>query len=99
MLKTVKFDIYSELKTERDIKEYLEAAFVEAGETDDPGYITHALGVAAKARGMLNIARKSGVNRENLYRSLSRSGNPSFKTVVRVAKSLGYQFAAVPLKK
>jgi probable addiction module antidote protein len=98
-MKTVKFDIFSELKSEKKIQDYLTAAFAEAKETNDPAYITHAFGVAARARGMLKTARAAGVNREHLYRALSRSGNPSFKTINLVANSLGYQLTAVPLKK
>ena len=98
-MKTNKFDIVKELKTERDIDGFISAFIKEAEETDSIEQIIYALGIAAKAKGMLKIADEAEVNREQLYKSLSKKGNPSFKTIFKVAKSLGYKVMFEPIKK
>ena len=71
------------------------AAFVDdAFETQDAGYIAHALGVAARARGMTQVAAETGLSREQLYRSFSQDGNPTLKTLLAVMKALGIELAA-----
>lgn len=70
-----------------DVRNYLEAVFEEAG--DDPAFITHALGVIARAQNFSDLARKVGMSREGLYKALSNDGNPSFATIYKVARSLG----------
>lgn len=61
----------------------------EAFETNDAGYIAHALGVVARAKGMAQIAELTGLSREQLYRSFSENGNPTLKTTLAVMKVLG----------
>ena len=63
----------------------------EAFETEDAGYIAHALGVVARAKGMSEIARDTGLSREQLYRSFSAKGNPTLKTTLAVMKALGLE--------
>jgi probable addiction module antidote protein len=92
-LKTTPWDSAEYLKSEADITAYLDACFEEAG--DDPALLTHALGVAARARNMSQLARDSGLTREGLYKALSAEGNPSFGTVLKVADAMGYRFALV----
>ena len=92
-LKTTPWDSAEYLKSEADITAYLDACFEEAG--DDPVFLTHALGVAARARNMSQLARDSGLTREGLYKALSAEGNPSFGTVLKVADAMGYRFALV----
>ena len=92
-LKTTPWDSAEYLKTEADISAYLDACFEEAG--DDPAFLVHALGVAARARNMSQLARDTGLTREGLYKALSSSGNPSFGTVLKVADAMGYRFALV----
>jgi probable addiction module antidote protein len=92
-LKTTPWDSAEYLKSDTDITAYLDACFEEAG--DDPAFLTHALGVAARARNMSQLARDSGLTREGLYKALSRDGNPSFGTVLKVADAMGYRFALV----
>lgn len=92
-LKTTPWDSAEYLKSEADITAYLDACFEEAG--DDPAFLTHALGVAARARNMSQLARDSGLTREGLYKALSAEGNPSFGTVLKVADAMGYRFALV----
>jgi probable addiction module antidote protein len=66
----------------------------EAFQTGDPGYIAHALGVVARAKGMAQIAGQTGLSREQLYRSFSARGNPTLKTTLAVMNALGVQLTA-----
>jgi probable addiction module antidote protein len=68
----------------------------DALETNDAAFIAEAIGTAARARGMSEIAREAGVSRENLYRALSGDTKPEFETIVRVLAALGVQLAAKP---
>ena len=79
------WDASEYLKTEQDVIEYLDAA----AETGDPALLQAAIGDVAKARGMGQIAKEVGVGRESLYKSLSRDGNPSFRTILKVIHALG----------
>jgi len=82
------------LRTEEEIAAYLDAAFEEAG--DDPKFIAHALGVIARAHGMSQLAKESGIKRESLYRALSGEGNPEFATIWKVVRALGIRLHAQP---
>ena len=66
----------------------------EALETNDAGYIAHALGVVARAKGMAQIAAQTGLSREQLYRSFSENGNPTLNTTLNVMKALGLELTA-----
>lgn len=66
----------------------------EALQTNDAGYIAHALGVVARAKGMAQIASQTGLSREQLYRSFSQNGNPTLKTTLAVMKALGIALTA-----
>jgi probable addiction module antidote protein len=75
------------LKTEKDMALYFEACLA-----DDPGdgtLVRAALGDIARARGMSQLARDTGLSREGLYQALSAKGNPEFSTVMKVIKALG----------
>ena len=87
--KLTKWDSAANLKTDEDIAAYLDACFEEAG--DDAAYITHALGVVAKAKRMTQLAKQTGLGRESLYKALSGDGNPSFATILKVLRALGVQ--------
>jgi probable addiction module antidote protein len=67
---------------------------VEAFGSEDPGYIAHALGVVPRAKGMAQIARQTGLSREQLYRSFTDNGNPTLKTNIAVMKALGIELTA-----
>ena len=82
-----RYDTADYLKTEEDISAYLEAVMDEAG--DDAALIAQALGAVARARGMVQLAKDTGLTREGLYKALSADGNPSFGTVLKVMKALG----------
>ncbi len=87
-----RYDTAEYLKTEEDMAEYLDACLDEAG--DDPAFIAKALGAIARARGMTQIARDTGLSRESLYRALSGEGNPEFGTILKVVKALGLRLHA-----
>ncbi|HEY9440234.1 MAG TPA: addiction module antidote protein [Streptomyces sp.] len=71
-----------------DVAAYLEAAIDEAG--DDPAVvITQAFGVIARSGHVSELARRTGMSREGLYKALSAGGNPSFATVMKVSHALG----------
>jgi probable addiction module antidote protein len=61
----------------------------DAIDEGDPGYLAHALGVIARARGMTEIAHETGMKRQALYRALSADGNPKLETIMKVIKALG----------
>ncbi len=82
-----RWDPADHLKSTADIAAYLAACMEEAG--DDPAFIAAALGDVARARGMAQLARKTGLTREGLYKALAPDGNPSLGTVLKVMKALG----------
>ena len=73
---------------------YLEAALEEAD--DDPAYIAKALGTIARSGNVSELARRVGMSREGLYKALSVEGNPSFATIIKVAKALGLKLRFGP---
>ena len=85
--KTVAYDIAEQLRTSEEMAAYLDAWFEEAPE--DTAGITRALGDIARAKGMSQVARDAGLSRESLYKALSETGNPSFATVLKVARPWG----------
>jgi probable addiction module antidote protein len=87
-----RYDTADYLKSEEDMVAYLEACLEEA--PDDPALIAAALGDIARARGMVRLAKDTGLTREGLYKALSKDGNPSLGTVLKVMKALGLRFEA-----
>ncbi|NJR56284.1 MAG: putative addiction module antidote protein [Acaryochloris sp. CRU_2_0] len=94
-INTIRWDAAEHLKTEEDMQLYLEACLEEAG--DDPTLIVHALGVIARAKNMSQLSRVTGISREGLYKALSPEGNPTFSTVAKVAKALGFKLTVEPI--
>lgn len=90
--KTVAYDVSEQLRTPEEMAAYLDAWLEEAPE--DAAGIARALGDIARAKGMTQVARDAGLSRESLYKALSESGNPTFATVLKVAKALGVRFHA-----
>ena len=90
--KTIPYDVAEQLRTPAEMAAYLDAWLVEA--PDDASGIARALGDIARAKGMSEVARDSGLSRESLYKALSETGNPSFATVLKVARALGVQLHA-----
>jgi len=91
-IKLKKWDSAEHLKTDEDMALYLEACIEEAG--DDAAFIAKALGTIARAKGMAQLARDTGLGRESLYKALSGEGNPSFATILKVTRALGLQLHA-----
>ncbi|MEL7054185.1 MAG: addiction module antidote protein, partial [Cyanobacteria bacterium J06588_5] len=77
------------------IQLYLEACIEEAG--DEPTLLVHALGVIARARNISQLSRETGLSREGIYKALSPEGNPTFATVAKVAKALGFKLTVQPI--
>jgi probable addiction module antidote protein len=97
-MKTTKWNIYEELKTEEEIQAFVEASIVEAENDTDPSLLAHALGVAAKARGMLAVSRDCGVDRAGIYRSFAKGGDPRISTFDKVARAPGYHLPLAPVQ-
>jgi probable addiction module antidote protein len=87
-----RYDVADYLQSSEDIAAYLEACIEEAG--DDAAMIAAALGDICRARGMVQLARDTGISREGLYKALSPDGNPSLATVLKVMKALGLKLSA-----
>ena len=90
--KTTPYDVAEHLRTPEEMAAYLDAWLEEA--PDDSAGIARALGDIARAKGMSQVAKDAGLSRESLYRALSADGNPSFATVLKVAKALGMRLHA-----
>jgi probable addiction module antidote protein len=93
--KFTRYDAADYLKSEGDVIAYLDAAMEDC----DPAVIATALGTIARARGMMQIARETGITREGLYKALSADGNPSLGTVLKVMKALGVRLAPQRVKR
>ena len=93
-LKLRRWDSAEQLKSPEDMAMYLEACLQEAG--DDAAFVAKALGHIARAKGMSQLARETGMGRESLYKALSGEGNPSFATILKVTRALGIELHAQP---
>ncbi|MCA9233648.1 MAG: putative addiction module antidote protein, partial [Planctomycetales bacterium] len=82
------------LRTPEEMAAYLEACLEEAN--GDATLIARALGNIAKAKGMSQVARESGLSRESLYKALSGERSPGFDTVLKVISALGMELHAEP---
>lgn len=91
-VKASSYDVAEHLRTPEEMAAYLDAWLEEA--SDDVSGIARALGDIARARGMSQVAKDAGLSRESLYRALSQDGNPSFETILKVAKALGVRLHA-----
>ena len=86
------WDPAEHLQSDEDMAAYLEAALEEG----DAALFAAALGDIARAKGMSQLARETGLGRESLYKALSPTGNPEFATILRVVRALGLQLHATP---
>jgi probable addiction module antidote protein len=89
---TTRWDAVEHLDSPEAIAAYIDAAM----EDGDPALISAVLGDVARAIGMTQIAKDTGMSRESLYRALSEEGRPEFATVAKVMKALGLRLSAVP---
>jgi probable addiction module antidote protein len=90
--KVTSYDVAEHLRTPKEMAAYLDAWLEEAPE--DAKRISRALGDIARAKGMSQVAKDAGLSRESLYRALSAEGNPSFATVLKVARAFGVRLHA-----
>jgi probable addiction module antidote protein len=86
------FDVSKYLSDEASIAEYLTMVI----EQDDPALLAATLGDIAKARGMTEIAKSTGLAREALYKALRADAQPRFDTVSKVCAALGVKLVAEP---
>src|SRR3954452_17297511 len=89
---TLPWDPAEHLQTEEDMAAYLEAALEDGG----PSLVAAALGDIARAKGMTQLARETGLGRESLYKTLSPAGNPELATILKVVGALGLRLHATP---
>lgn len=92
-IKTRPFDMANYLSNEEEIAEYLRQVL----EDGDPAELAAALGDIARARGMTQLARDTGLSRESLYKSLSGERAPSSDTLFKVMRALGFQLTIQPI--
>lgn len=92
-IKTRPFDVSNYLKNEADVAAYLQGAI----EDGDPALLAAALGDIARARGMTQLARDTGLSRESLYKSLSGERAPSSDTLFKVIHAMGFKLTVEPL--
>ena len=86
-LNTRPFDAAHYLNSEEEMAAYLDVVL----EDNDPALLAVALGDIARARGMSELARKTGLSRESLYKSLSGERVPSTETLLKVIHALGFK--------
>ena len=91
-IKALPYDVAETLRTPDEMAAYLEACIEEAD--GDAAFIAKALGDIARAQGMTQIARQTGLSRESLYKALSGDRSPSFDTVLKVISALGLKLSA-----
>ena len=77
-----------------DSPEMIAAYLTEAFESEDPALIAKAIGAVARPQGMTDVAEKTGLSRENLYRALGGDTKPEFATVLKVLHALGISLVA-----
>ena len=90
--KTTRYDVAEHLRTRKEMAAYLEACLEEAD--GNAAFIAKALGDIARAKGMAQVARDSGLSRESLYKALSGERSPDFDTVLKVVNALGLKLHA-----
>ena len=95
-IRTSRYDVAEHLRTPQEMAAYLEACLVEAN--GDASFIAKALGDIARAKGMTQVARDSGLSRESLYKALSGERVPSFDTILKVVSALGLRLHAQAAK-
>jgi probable addiction module antidote protein len=86
------FDMAEHLGSDQAIAEYLSIVLEE----NDPAEFAHALGTIARAKGMTEVARASGLTREALYKALRPTSQPRFDTIMKVVHALGLQISVQP---
>lgn len=99
MIKTNIFDPTRYLQNEDEIAAYLEVVAEEAAELNDTNILLRAIENAAKAKGMMTVAKEAGVSRESLYKSLAHDAKPRLETIAKVVQALGVRLTFAPIDK
>jgi probable addiction module antidote protein len=94
---TTQYDVAEHLRTPKEMALYLEACIEESN--GDAAFIARALGDIARAKGMTQVAKDSGLSRESLYKALSGDRIPGFDTILKVVAALGLSLHATPIVK
>ena len=89
-----RWDAADYLRSEADMAAYLQAVLDEA--PGDAALLAEAIGDIARAKGMVQLARDTGLTREGLYKALSKDGNPRLETVLKVLHALGLKLTPQP---
>jgi probable addiction module antidote protein len=89
-----KLDIADLLRTPEQQAAYLDVVLEEGG--DDPAFVVKALETIARARGMTQLARDTGMSRAGVYKALSPDGNPEFATILKMINALGLRLHVSP---
>jgi probable addiction module antidote protein len=89
---TTPYDVAEHLRTPAEMAAYLDACIEEPN--GDAAFIAKALGDIARAKGMSQIARDTGLSRESLYKALSGDRSPSFDTILKATEALGLKLRA-----
>jgi probable addiction module antidote protein len=89
---TTPYDVAEHLRTPEEMAAYLEACLEEAD--GDAAFVAKALGNIARAKGMSQVARDTGLSRESLYKALSGERSPGFDTILKVIRALGLKLHA-----
>jgi probable addiction module antidote protein len=92
-IELLEYDVVNYFGDRTDMAGYLDALLIEG--PDDAEIFAHGLGDVSRAIGMTEVARKTGLGRESLYKSLHEDGNPSFATILKVLSAFGMQFRVV----
>ena len=90
MKKNAPFDAADYLDNEQVIAEYLNAAL----EDENPDVFLIAVGDVAKARGIAQLAKDTGLGRESLYKALAPGAKPRYDTVLKLVRALGVELHA-----
>jgi probable addiction module antidote protein len=90
--KTTRYDVAEHLRTPEEMAAYLEAVLEESN--GDASMVAKAIGDIARARGMSQVAKDSGLSRESLYKALSGDRSPGIDTILKVIKALGIRLHA-----
>jgi probable addiction module antidote protein len=91
-MELTEWDMADNINSKEEVYAYLEAALAE----NNLEILFDVIGAIARSKGMSQIARELGLNRESLYKALSREGNPSFATMTKVLDVLGYELKILP---
>lgn len=93
--KLARFDAAEYLDNEEVIAEYLNAAL----EDENSDVFLVAISDVAKARGMAQLAKDTGLGRESLYKALAPGAKPRYDTVLKLIRALGVELHAAPAHK